>query len=297
MPLWQIASGKRSARLRARLAAWYAPKLGPLTMISCAPPQSAWMNAATRLTIQSSYRPWRRARSSSGSDASCQVCPSIVSTQYSLMRPPSIRKAIAATMPRFSRRLSDDERVVPLDPAVRGEDDEAEADREHRAVLGVRLPVQFDDVTETVGVVARPEPEPLGADPVLVDAGRASLDRLVSLRLEDRRHGDPGLRRDRADLLRRLEDMPSVLRPQLGDHPPAPVGIGLVPERDVLLRQLCGAPRGDFDESLCLGHRLPPLIVWLLRLQRSRRKSRASITSRVTPAAPERTPVSFGRVA
>src|SRR3954452_19365147 len=95
---------------------------------------------------------------------------------------------------------SDDERVVALDPAVRGEDEEAEPDSEHRAVLGDRVPVELDDVTESIGVVAPPEAEPLGADPVLVDAGRASLDLVVSPCPEDRRHGDSGLRRDRADL-------------------------------------------------------------------------------------------------
>ena len=78
-------------------------------------------------------------------------------------------------------RLSDDERVVALDPAVRGEDEEAEPDSEHRAVLGDRLPVELDDVTESIGVVAPPEAEPLGADPVLVRARRPRLDLLVSL--------------------------------------------------------------------------------------------------------------------
>src|SRR4051812_28147611 len=138
---------------------------------------------------------------------------------------------------------SDDERVVALDPAVRGEDEEAEPDSEHRAVLGDRLPVELYDVGESLGVVAPPEAEPLGADPVLVRARRASRDLLVSPRLEARRHGDPRSRRDRADLLRRLEDMPRLLRPELGDQPRAPVGIGRVPERDVLLRQLGCAPR------------------------------------------------------
>src|SRR5215218_3215836 len=87
--------------------------------------------------------------------------------------------------------LSDDERVVALDPAVRGEDEEAEPACEHRAVLGDRLPVQLDDVGESFGVVAALKREPLGADPVLVGAGRASLDLLVSPCLEDRRHGNP----------------------------------------------------------------------------------------------------------
>ena len=60
-----------------------------------------------------------------------------------------------------------------------------------------RLPVELDDVAESVGVVAPAEAEPLGADPVLVHARRASLDLLVPPGLEDRRQPDPGLRRER----------------------------------------------------------------------------------------------------
>jgi len=78
-------------------------------------------------------------------------------------------------------RLTLDERVVALDPAVRGEDEEVEPDSERLAVLGDRLPVELDDVAESLGVVAPPEAEPLGADPVLVRARRPSLDLLVSL--------------------------------------------------------------------------------------------------------------------
>jgi hypothetical protein len=73
-----------------------------------------------------------------------------------------------------------DERVVALDPAVRGEDEEVESDSERLAVLGDRLPVELDDVAEPLGVVAPPEAEPLGADPALVRARRPSLCRLVS---------------------------------------------------------------------------------------------------------------------
>jgi hypothetical protein len=62
-------------------------------------------------------------------------------------------------------RLTLDERVVALDPAVRGEDDEVEPDSERLAVLGDRLPVELDDVAESLGVVAPPEAEPVGADP------------------------------------------------------------------------------------------------------------------------------------
>jgi hypothetical protein len=52
---------------------------------------------------------------------------------------------------------------------------------ERLAVLGDRLPVELDDVAEPLGVVAPPEAEPLGADPVLVRARRPSLYLLVSL--------------------------------------------------------------------------------------------------------------------
>ena len=117
-----------------------------------------------------------------------------------------------------------------------------EPDCEQLAVLGYRLPVELDDVAESLDVVAPPEAEPLGADPLLVDARRASLYLLVAPRLEDRRQPDAGLRRDRADLLRRLEDVAPVLRPELGDHAPSPVAIGLVPEPEVLVRQRRGAP-------------------------------------------------------
>src|SRR5687768_9549636 len=89
---------------------------------------------------------------------------------------PSCSPSKAAPIP-----LSDDERLVALDPAVRGEDEEVEPDSERLAVLGDRLPVELDDVAEPVGVVAPPEAEPLGADPVLVRARRPSLYRLVSL--------------------------------------------------------------------------------------------------------------------
>jgi hypothetical protein len=58
-------------------------------------------------------------------------------------------------------RLTLDERVVALDPAVRGEDEEVEPDSERLAVLVDRLPVELDDVAESLGVVAPPEAEPL----------------------------------------------------------------------------------------------------------------------------------------
>ena len=77
-------------------------------------------------------------------------------------------------------RLTLDERVVALDPAVRGEDEEVEPDSERLAVLVDRLLVELDDVAESPGV-APPEAESLGADPVLVRARRPSLDLLVSL--------------------------------------------------------------------------------------------------------------------
>src|ERR687895_50370 len=104
-----------------------------------------------------------------------------------------------ATMTMAALLSRDDERVVALDPAVRGEDEEVEPDCEHLAVLGDRLPVELDDVAQSLGVVAAPEAEPLGADPVLVRARRASLYLLVSPCLEDRRDGEPRSSRDLAD--------------------------------------------------------------------------------------------------
>ena len=83
--------------------------------------------------------------------------------------------------------LSDDERVVALDPAVRGEDEEVEPDCGHLAVVGDGFPMELDDIAESLGVVAPPEAEPFGADPVLVRARRTSLYLLVSPCLEDRR--------------------------------------------------------------------------------------------------------------
>ena len=57
-------------------------------------------------------------------------------------------------------RLTLDERVVALDPAVRGEDEEVEPDSESLTVLGNRLPVELDDVAEPLGVVAPPKLSP-----------------------------------------------------------------------------------------------------------------------------------------
>src|SRR5215211_8831396 len=162
--------------------------------------------------------------------------------------------------------LSDDERVVALDPAVRREDEEVQPDCEQLAVLGDRLPVELGDVAESFGVVAPAEAEPLGADPVLVRARHPSLYLLASSCLEDRRQPDPGLRRDPPDLLRRLEEMPPVLRPELRDRPPAPVGIGLVPERDISIRHLrcrigpgLGVAHGGNDRPGTTAGRLPPM--------------------------------------
>ena len=57
-------------------------------------------------------------------------------------------------------RLTLDEHVVALDPAVRGKDEEVEPDRNRLTVLGDRLPVELDDVAESLGVVALPELSP-----------------------------------------------------------------------------------------------------------------------------------------
>src|SRR3954447_14885181 len=66
---------------------------------------------------------------------------------------------------------------------------------------GRSLPAELEDIGELLGVVAPPEAEPLGADPVLVRAHHPSLDLLVSPCLEDRRQPDAGSHRDLADLL------------------------------------------------------------------------------------------------
>ena len=57
-------------------------------------------------------------------------------------------------------RLTLDERVVALDPAVRCEDEEVEPDCEQLAVPGDRFPVELDDVAEPLGVVAPPKLSP-----------------------------------------------------------------------------------------------------------------------------------------
>src|SRR5919106_3264914 len=85
-------------------------------------------------------------------------------TLASTRRQASRRSSPTHSLPalRVMRRpspLSDDERVVALDPAVRGEDEEVEPDSEGLAVLG-DLPVKLDDVAEPLGVVAPPEAEP-----------------------------------------------------------------------------------------------------------------------------------------
>jgi hypothetical protein len=53
-----------------------------------------------------------------------------------------------------ANRLTLDERVVALDPAVRGEDEEVESDSERLPVLVDPLPVELDDVAESLGAVA-----------------------------------------------------------------------------------------------------------------------------------------------
>jgi hypothetical protein len=89
---------------------------------------------------------------------------------------------------------------------------------------------------------------------VLVRARRPSLELSVAARLEHCGQADPRPSRDLSDLLRRLEDMPPVLRPELGDHPPAPVGIGLVPEREISIRQLLGRLGPGVAGRICFAH-------------------------------------------
>ena len=180
------------------------------------------------------------------------------------------------------RSYSDDERVVALDPAVRGEDEEAEPDREQLAVLGDRLPVELDDVAESLGVVAPAEAEPLGADPVLV---RRSPREPRSPRIPVPR-GSPSWR--------------SRVAPRSRGSPAAAGGCASRPPSRAR-RSSAGAgrhrarsrargtspptrPRSAlrFRRKPVSRSSVPPLMVWLLRRQRSRRKGHTSITSRVT---------------
>src|SRR5687767_13728616 len=96
-------------------------------------------------------------------------------------RPPHKLRAPAERNEGCRERPILDERVVALDPAVRGEDEEVEPDSKRLVVLGDPLPVELDDVVESLGVVAPPEAEPSEPTPVLVRARHPSLYLRVSL--------------------------------------------------------------------------------------------------------------------
>ena len=128
-------------------------------------------------------------------------------------------------------RRRGDECVVALDPAVRGEDEDAEAEPRPPRILGDRLPVGLDDVAEAIGVVApqklsRSEPTQcswtLPARASISSCPRASRVAVMATpaRAVIARSSSGG------------EDLSAVLRPELGDQAPAPVGVGLVPEPD-----------------------------------------------------------------
>src|SRR5207247_10396051 len=78
-----------------------------------------------------------------------------------------------------------------------------------------------------------PEAELSGSDELLVGTGSPSVERGMPSSLEPRGQPDPGPRRDLAHLLRGLQDVDTVVGPQLGDRRSASVGVGLVPERHV----------------------------------------------------------------
>jgi hypothetical protein len=90
-----------SAWRSVRLAAWNPPRLQPVATMSSRPPQSSRTNATTCESSHCSYRSWRRARSSSGTDRSDQVKASAESTQYSFTRPASSSHRTASTIPLF----------------------------------------------------------------------------------------------------------------------------------------------------------------------------------------------------
>src|SRR5215218_9153963 len=95
---------------------------------------------------------------------------------------------------------------------------------------------------QPIDVVASPEAESVGADPLLVGGCGPRLQLGVSPRLERGRHADSGARGHLADLLRWLEDLRAVLGPELGDQPAPALGVWLVPERDVSIRQMLCLP-------------------------------------------------------
>lgn len=76
-----MATGKRSARVSARLRAWKAPIEQPVATKSADPGESPWISGTTRSVIQAPYAWWRRARCSSGTVSSDHESPSKESTQ------------------------------------------------------------------------------------------------------------------------------------------------------------------------------------------------------------------------
>ena len=85
-------------------------------------------------------------------------------------------------------------------------------------------------------------------------AERPRLELGVSPRLERGRHAEPGARSDLAHLQRRLEDLRPVLGPELGDHPAPALGVCLVPEREVSIRQLLCRPGPGLGGRNCFAH-------------------------------------------
>src|SRR5215217_614184 len=97
--------------------------------------------------------------------------------------------------------------------------------------------------------------------------------------------------------------MNRILAPEIRDRLAAAVAIRLHPDRRVALGELVRISQIHWKPPLCRssGTSVDGLV---LRRQRSRKKGRASITSRVTPAGctrrgmePERTAANFNRVA
>ena len=175
--------------------------------VDIGPDATAWLSehgaGITRLCQIYGNQPWRS-----------RIAPrSRRSRLPSHVRRPDARSTDAAVI-----RLGDDERVVrSIRPSARARNEEDEPHCDQLAVLGDRLPVEVDDVAESLDVVAPPEssaprsrPSARTRSPREPRSARVRASRIAvgRSRVAPRCLGSS----------RRLEDVPPVLRPELGDR-------------------------------------------------------------------------------
>jgi len=128
--------------------------------------------------------------------------------------------------------------IVGLDPSVGGEHRDLEPDRDNVVTVGRHhLPTELEHVVEAGGVVAGAEAVLAGTDELVVGPRDALLELLVAAALGPwGAEADGGRGGDH--LLRRLEHLRAVLGPKLADQLAAALGVRLVPEPYVLLRDV-----------------------------------------------------------